>query len=117
VAALALTAFFTAFNALEAMLPSLITKFAPADAKGAATGVYSSSQFLGIFAGGAGGGWMLAAGGATGVFAFAIALTLIWLAIALTMRRPAPRQSRTVAGDSRDDGEIAADRRRARKRM
>ncbi len=44
------------------MLPSLVTKFAPADAKGAATGVYSTSQFLGIFAGGAGGGWMLAAG-------------------------------------------------------
>jgi predicted MFS family arabinose efflux permease len=115
--AVALTAFFAALNVMEAMLPSLVTKFAPADAKGAATGVYSSSQFLGIFAGGAGGGWMLAAGGATGVFAFAIALTLIWLAIALTMRRPAPRQSRTVAGDSRDDGEIAADRRRARKRM
>ena len=41
------------------MLPSLVTKFAPADAKGAATGVYSTSQFLGIFVGGAGGGWML----------------------------------------------------------
>jgi predicted MFS family arabinose efflux permease len=87
----ALTAFFTAFNVMEAMLPSLVTKFAPADAKGAATGVYSTAQFFGIFAGGAGGGAMLAAGGATGVLAFAVALTFIWLAVALTMRRPAPR--------------------------
>jgi predicted MFS family arabinose efflux permease len=89
----ALTAFFTAFNVMEAMLPSLVTKFAPADAKGAATGVYSTAQFFGIFAGGAGGGAMLAAGGATGVLAFAVALTLIWLAVALTMRRPARRQA------------------------
>jgi predicted MFS family arabinose efflux permease len=87
----ALTAFFTAFNVMEAMLPSLVTKFAPAEAKGAATGVYSTAQFLGIFAGGAGGGAMLAAGGATGVLAFAIALTFVWLAVALAMRRPAPR--------------------------
>jgi predicted MFS family arabinose efflux permease len=115
-AAVALTAFFTALNVMEAMLPSLVTKFAPADAKGAATGVYSTSQFLGIFAGGAGGGWMLAEGGATGVLAFAIALTLVWLAVALAMRRPALRQSR-AAGDSRDVGEMATDRRRAGKRM
>jgi len=101
----ALTAFFTAFNAMEAMLPSLVTKFAPADAKGAATGVYSTSQFLGIFVGGAGGGWMLAAGGATGVFAFAIALTLVWLAVALAMRRPAPGRSRAASGEPAEVGE------------
>jgi predicted MFS family arabinose efflux permease len=100
VAALALTAFFTAFNALEAMLPSLITKFAPADAKGAATGVYSSAQFLGIFAGGAGGGWMLERDGAAGVFGFAIVITLIWLAVALTMRRPALRRSSAASGQA-----------------
>ena len=116
-ATVALTAFFTAFNIMEAMLPSLVTKFAPADAKGAATGVYSTSQFLGIFAGGAGGGWMLAAGSATGVFGFAIALTLVWLTIALTMRRPAPRRSRAAASNSRDVAEAAADRRGARKPM
>ncbi len=115
--AVALTAFFAALNVMEAMLPSLVTKFAPVDAKGAATGVYSTSQFLGIFAGGAGGGWMLAEGGATGVLAFAIALTLVWLAVALAMRRPAPRQSRAAAGDSGDVGEIAANLRHARKRM
>ncbi|MGO4871585.1 MAG: MFS transporter [Roseiarcus sp.] len=98
----ALTAFFTAFNVMEAMLPSLITKFAPAEAKGAATGVYSTSQFLGIFAGGAGGGWMLQHSGASGVFGFAVALTFIWLAVALTMRRPAPRKSRAASAEAAD---------------
>jgi predicted MFS family arabinose efflux permease len=113
-AAVALTAFFTAFNVMEAMLPSLVTKFAPADAKGAATGVYSSWQFLGIFAGGAGGGVMLALAGATGVFGFAVTLTFIWLAVALSMRRPAPARSRAAAGGSRDAEGAAADPRRAR---
>jgi len=100
-AGVALTAFFTAFNVMEAILPSLITKVARPDAKGAATGVYSTAQFLGIFAGGAGGGAALAAGGATGVFGFAIALALVWLAVALTMRRPTARPARAgTAGTS-----------------
>ncbi len=53
----ALVIFFSGFNVMEASLPSLITKAAPPDAKGTATGIYSSSQFLGIFVGGVVGGW------------------------------------------------------------
>ena len=94
---IALVAFFTAFNAMEAMLPSLVTKFAPAAAKGSATGVYSSMQFLGIFVGGAAGGWMLAAKGVSGVFGLTIALALVWLAVAAAMRRPALRRSSSNA--------------------
>ncbi len=105
-AAIALTAFFTAFNIMEAILPSLVTKFAPADAKGAATGVYSTSQFLGIFVGGAGGGWVLAVGGVAGVFAFAVALCAAWLAVALTMRRPPARRAVAPAGEP---GQAASD--------
>ena len=45
--------YFTAFNLLEALLPSLVSKAAPSGSKGTAMGVYSTSQFLGIFAGGA----------------------------------------------------------------
>lgn len=86
--AAALVGFFTAFNIMEAMLPSLVTKFAPAGAKGTATGIYSSSQFLGIFVGGAVGGWASAVGGPAGVFEFAMVVALIWLAVAATMRRP-----------------------------
>ncbi|MGO8737846.1 MFS transporter [Rhodoblastus sp.] len=89
----AMTGFFTAFNAMEAMLPSLVTKFAPPAAKGAATGVYSSSQFIGIFVGGALGGWIYAARGVPGVLGLTIALSLIWLAVASFMRRPAQRRA------------------------
>jgi len=87
-----LVAFFTAFNVSEAMLPSLVTKTAPAEAKGTATGVYSSAQFLGIFVGGAGGGAALALGGVTGVLAFALAVALLWLGVVGTMR-PTPRRA------------------------
>ena len=83
-----LAVFFTAFNLLEALLPSLIAKLAPADAKGTAMGVYSSSQFLGAFAGGAIGGWLNGHFGLHGVFAFATLGALIWLAVAWTMREP-----------------------------
>lgn len=84
----ALVLFFAAFNTMEALLPSWITKAAPAGAKGTATGVYSSAQFLGIFFGGAVGGWALATGGEGAVFGFALAVALVWLALAATMKRP-----------------------------
>ena len=85
---LSLALFFSGFNVMEASLPSLITKAAPPDAKGTATGVYSSSQFLGIFLGGAVGGWAQQAGGDAGVFGLTSALAVIWLIIAVTMKRP-----------------------------
>ena len=65
----ALIVFFSAFNVMEASLPSLITKAAPADAKGTAMGLYSSLQFLGIFVGGIIGGLAHQHGGSAGVFA------------------------------------------------
>ena len=87
-AAILLTVFFTAFNIMEAMLPSLVTKMTPAGARGAATGVYSSSQFLGIFVGGAGGGLLLSAVGPTGLLLATADLVLAWFLIALSMDRP-----------------------------
>ncbi len=84
----ALVAFFTGFNVMEASLPSLVSKIAPTDAKGTAMGIYTSSQFLGIFAGGVGGGLAAAAGGSRGVFMLTLVAVLVWLAIASTMRRP-----------------------------
>jgi MFS family permease len=92
----ALVVFFGGFNVMEALLPSLVTKTAPAGAKGTATGIYSSAQFLGIFFGGAVGGGALAVGGNRAVFGFALAVALAWLALAATMRRPGRYQSRIV---------------------
>jgi len=92
----ALMMFFSAFNVLEASLPSLITKAAPPDAKGTATGLYSSLQFLGIFAGGVIGGFANQHAGSMGVFAVTTALALIWLAAAVGMAQPSYLTTRVV---------------------
>ena len=84
----ALWLFFTAFNLLEATLPSLVSKLAPPQSKGTAMGVYSSSQFLGIFVGGWAGGWMFQHHGFSGVFLFCAAMVGLWLLAALTMQSP-----------------------------
>jgi len=84
----ALVVFFTGFNLLEATLPSLVSKFAPPAVKGAATGVYSSVQFLGAFVGAAAGGWLSQWHGAAAVFGFGLVLTAIWLAVSATMSAP-----------------------------
>ena len=55
----ALWLFFVGFNYLEATLPSLLSKSVAAASKGTAMGVFSTCQFMGAFAGGAGGGWLL----------------------------------------------------------
>jgi predicted MFS family arabinose efflux permease len=86
----ALIVFFSAFNILEATLPSLVSKTAPAAHKGTALGIYSSLQFLGIFVGGAAGGYFNQHGGSGAVFAFTIALALLWLLASLILH-PARR--------------------------
>lgn len=80
--------FFTAFNLLEATLPSLIAKIAPAQHKGSAMGVYTSSQFLGAFLGGAAGGALYGMAGAGGVFLACAALAVLWLLLAAGMAPP-----------------------------
>ena len=77
-----------AFNLLEATLPSLVSKFAPPDVKGTATGVYSAVQFLGAFVGAAAGGWLSQHYGAAAVFGFCLVLTALWLAVSASMSAP-----------------------------
>ena len=86
VIALLMLGFFVAFNVLEAMLPSLVSRIAPAQGRGAAIGVYNTTQTLGVFFGGLLGGWVAAHHGATGVFATCAVLALFWLAAAAGMR-------------------------------
>ncbi len=92
----ALTIFFSGFNVMEASLPSLITKTAPPDAKGTATGIYSSLQFLGIFVGGVVGGWANQTGGSAAVFALTAVLALLWLLAAATMAQPSYLTTRLI---------------------
>lgn len=80
-----LLSFFVAFNVLEAMLPSLISRIAPPNAKGAALGVYNTTQALGLFVGGALGGWLVKHFDAGAVFVGGAAMAALWLAAAATM--------------------------------
>ncbi len=78
--------FFVGFNALEATLPALVSRAAPATGKGAALGVYSGAQFLGAFAGGLLGGALSGWLGIPWVFAGAALLTLGWLVLGTGIR-------------------------------
>lgn len=78
--------FFTAFTLLEATLPSLVSKIAPIQNKGAAMGLYSSSQFLGIFVGGSLGGLVYSHWQLAGIFALCAILPAIWFTIAFSMK-------------------------------
>lgn len=75
--------FFVGFNYLEATLPSLVSKMVFAGGKGTALGVYSTCQFLGAFAGGALGGWLLKSGGASLLLGCCLVLSALWLVVFL----------------------------------
>ncbi|MBC8119112.1 MAG: MFS transporter [Burkholderiaceae bacterium] len=84
--ALWLLVYFTGFNILEACLPSLVSRIAPASATGLALGIYNTSQALGLFAGGVLGGAIVALWSTAAVFVFAAVATAAWWLIALGMR-------------------------------
>lgn len=90
-----LLAFFVAFNILEACLPSLVSRVAPAAARGTALGVYNTTQALGLFVGGAASGWLATHFGDSAVFVFGIALIALWLGVASWMRVPGETVRRT----------------------
>jgi predicted MFS family arabinose efflux permease len=80
--------FFLAFNLMEALLPSLISKEAPAGYKGTAMGIYSTSQFLGVAIGGSLGGWVDGFFDSQTVFLAGALLAVVWLLVASTMQEP-----------------------------
>ena len=84
--AIFLLLFFTPFNVLEALLPSLTAKLAPPGAKGTAIGVYSSVQFLGTFVGAALGGYAYGQWGLQGVVIGDVVLLVMWLIVAFGLR-------------------------------
>jgi MFS family permease len=83
-----LTFYFVAFNVLEASLPSLVSKIAPASAKGTALGVYNTFQSLGLFVGGVAGGLLSDHFGTGAVFEFGAVLIGVWLYLAYGMKTP-----------------------------
>ncbi|MEW7313818.1 MFS transporter [Buttiauxella gaviniae] len=80
--------FFLAFNLMEAILPSLISKESPAGYKGTAMGIYSTSQFLGVAIGGSLGGWIDGLFDSQTVFLAGALLAMVWLLVSSTMTEP-----------------------------
>jgi len=97
-----LTAFFVAFNVLEALQPSLVSRVAPPEVKGLALGVYNTTQALGLFLGGAVGGWLVQSKGDVAVFWVIAGLSAVWLAVTWRLTLPAttPKPAQAVQTDT-----------------
>lgn len=83
--AIALLIYFVGFNLLEALQPSLVSRFAK-ESKGTALGVYNTTQSIGLFTGAVIGGYLMDSLGDLSVFTMGAALLLCWLIIAWSMR-------------------------------
>lgn len=88
--------FFIAFNVLEASLPSLVSKVAPAATRGTALGVYSTAQFVGAFVGGVTGGWVYGHFGVAAVFSVNAVLAVLWLVLVAGFRPPVQLLTRMI---------------------
>lgn len=88
--------FFTAFNILEASLPSMMSKSSPLDCKGTAMGIYSTGQFLGAFLGGVSGGLIYTYFDIHAVFAFGAIVTVFWWWRVKPMQAPRHLSSRIL---------------------
>ena len=82
-----LVLFFGAFNYLEVLLPSEVSKTTPGNTKGTALGVYSTSQFIGIFVGGLAGGFFYQQFGLISVHLFCLFLAILWLLLILFLSK------------------------------
>ncbi len=100
--ALCMLLYFIAFNFLEATMPALVSRIAPADQKGSAMGVFSSGQFFGAFLGGILGGYLAQIGEANTVFAAAAGVGVIWLFIAWQMQIPPKSKVISLMADLSD---------------
>ncbi|GMR05845.1 MAG: MFS transporter [Gammaproteobacteria bacterium] len=79
---------FTGFNTLESLMPSLVSRLAPVQNKGAAIGIYNSAEFFGAFLGGVLGGLVLGISGTQGVYIMSAGVIAVWLLIMLPAKPP-----------------------------
>lgn len=82
--------FFLVFNVLEASQPSLVSRLAPASARGAAMGLYNTLQSVGFFVGGALGGVAVKYAGSQGLFIMCAGMVAVWLVVGWGIKLPAP---------------------------
>ena len=76
--------FFIGFNLLEALQPSLVSRYA-GENRGAGLGIYNTTMSIGLFFGGILGGWLYGSWGPNSIFYVDIGLLIGWLIIALGM--------------------------------
>ncbi|OTG76384.1 MFS transporter [Acinetobacter terrae] len=80
--------FFIAFNVMEALLPSWLSKSAPIQSKATAMGVNASSQFLGAFFGGMIGGQLLLLNNTAMGWSILTGIAIVWLLISFSLAQP-----------------------------
>ena len=102
------TFFFIGFNMFEPLLQSFVSKFAKVHQKGAALGVANTFAYVGIFLGGAIGGWLYGSVGEKGVAMAVTLLSLFWIAWIIGMRNPALRANLFLSTDEYDDTKLPA---------
>ncbi len=90
------TLFFMGFNLLEVVLPAQVSKLSPAGSRGTSMGVYTSSQFLGIFAGGLVSGWILMRYDISALLMVNMVITAAWFLVCLTFPRLGAIGNRTI---------------------
>lgn len=100
--------YFWGFNLMEASLPSWLSKIAPAGSKGSAMGVYSTMQFLGAFAGGSVGGWLLQDYGLSILFVGLGALVVLWALLITRSGAPQHLTSVRLPADRISDDQLSA---------
>ncbi|QOL26074.1 MFS transporter [Thalassotalea sp. LPB0316] len=99
----AMVAFFTAFNYLEATMPSQLSRIAPAGVKGSAMGIFTSSQFMGAFVGGALGGYVAQNFGEQTIFQVMALFAGLWFVLSLTMKQYQASKSFSFSTDKMDE--------------
>lgn len=85
---LGLGLFFIAFNVMEALLPSWLSKAAPIQSKATAMGVNASGQFLGAFFGGILGGQLLMLNNTALGWGILTGIAILWLLISFGLKQP-----------------------------
>ena len=87
--------FFLAFNLLEAAMPSVVSQLAGTNGRGRKMGLYTTFQFLGAFAGGLGGGWLLGYSGDVVTLSVAGLLCSLWAVAMLLWLRSIDNRQQT----------------------
>jgi len=93
---IAMIVYFTGFNLMEALLPSMISRIAPLSGKGTALGVYSTSQFAGAFLGGPIAGLIMQYKGMDGVYLVGAFMAILWAILLLGLKNPPALTSYTL---------------------